>query len=156
MDGIGTKMMQREQLMIILNKMTNTLKDSDIKKWPGEFNYDLTYDTRKVYRLELVNKRCNMLVWHDTHDNKLGVQFKVGSNVITTFYSLPYILLRWSCPAWRAWKSLSSKVTKAHNDSINFKAKKEVEEQISTFNELYYFSFPEEIDNILLDDESED
>ena len=84
------------------------------------------------------------------------MQFKVGTNVITTYYSLPNILLRWTCPAWRAWNSLSSKVTKAHKDSIDFKAKKEVEEQISTFNELYYFSFPEEIDNILLDDESED
>jgi hypothetical protein len=156
MDSMGTRMMQRDQLMIILNKMTTTLKDLDIKKWPGEFNYDLAYNSLRVHRLELINKRCNMLVWHDRHDNKLGVQFKVGSNVITTYYSLPNILLRWTCPAWRTWNSLSNKVTKAHKDSIDFKAKKEVEEQISTFNELYYFSFPEEIDNILLDDESDD
>lgn len=149
-------MMQKEQLLIILNKMMSTLDDIDIKKWPCQFNYDLTHDLKRVYRLELVTKKCNMCIWHDLHANKLGIQFKVGNNVITSHYKLPNIFKRWLCPVWRTWKTISTRVTKAHRDSLDIKAKKEVEEQISTFNDLYYFSFPEEIDNILLDEDDSD
>jgi hypothetical protein len=154
---MGTRMMQREQLLIILNRMMSTLEDTDIKKWPGQFNYDLTHDIKRVHRLELITKKCSMCIWHDTSSNKLGIQFKVGSNVITSHYKLSGILTRWTCPVWRTWSTLSKRVTKAHKDNTDLKIKKEIEEQISTFNDLYYFSFPEEIDNILLDeDESDD
>jgi hypothetical protein len=148
-------MMQREQLLMVLGRMISSLEDTNIKKWPGQFNYDLTHHDKKIHRLELITKKCSMCIWCDTN-NKLGIQFKVGNNVINSHYKLPNVFTRWACPVWRTWNTLSKRVIKAHRQSLDIKAEKEVEEQISVFNDLYYFSFPEEIDNILLDEDDLD
>jgi hypothetical protein len=88
-------------------------------------------------------------MWTDWSVRKLCVKFKVNNGVIESYHPIPRWGFRWTSPVWRKWKSLSKLINKKHKRVEELKREKYSEEQIEAFNNFFYNSFPEEIDDIL-------
>lgn len=143
--------MNKQQIIVLLDKVIETLDSQDIDKWPANVHYEISFNEKKISQLDLQLKRCNVCLWED--NGGLGIVFKIGINSINNRYKRPNFINRYFCPVWRKWKNVKEKVVFIHKEHKERVAKKQLDEQVEVFNSLYYSQFPDEIDDILLDDD---
>jgi hypothetical protein len=141
--------MKKEQFLTLLNKIKSSVDDTPLSEWPGSVTCEMTQDMTTLTKLEFNTNKCHIIMWTDWSVRKLCVKFKVNSSVIESYYPVPRWGLRWTSPVWRSWKSLSRLINKKHKKVEELKREKSSEEQIEIFNNFFYNSFPEEIDDIL-------
>lgn len=140
--------MRKEQFLTLINKIKSSVNKTSLSEWPGNITCEMTPDWSVLSKIEYHTTRCSIFVWTDYSVRKLWVRFKVNNNIIENYYPLPHWGLKWTSPVWRNWKSLSKAITTKHKKVEKLKQEKQAEEQIETFNNLFYNSFPEEIDDI--------
>lgn len=141
--------MKKEQFITVLNKITASVNNMPISEWPGSLTCECNHSFSSMTKIELATPRCTITMWTDYAIKKLCVRFKVNNNMIESFYPVPHYGLRWTSKVWRKWASLSKTIINKHKASEKIKSSKQMEEQIEVFNNLFYNSFPEEIDDIL-------
>lgn len=140
--------MRKEQFLTLLNKIEDTVDQTALTEWPGNITCEMTTSMKSISKIELNTKRCNIFIWLSYASTHLCVKFKVGSNYIENSYKLPMYSLKWTSPVWRKWCRLAKVIAKKHNKAEKMKHEKKTEEQIEVFNNLFYNSFPEDIDDI--------
>lgn len=141
--------MKKEQFLTLLSKMRTSVDNMPLSEWPGSLIIENTHNFSTLLKVELVTSRCTITMWTDYGVKKLFVRFKVNKNIIESWYPVPPYGLRWTSKVWRKWSSLSETIIKKHKAVEKIKSSKQMEEQIEVFNNLFYNSFPEEIDDIL-------
>lgn len=141
--------MKKEQFLTLLNKIKNSVNETPLSTWPGNITGEMASNLDTLSKLEFNTNKCNIILWTDWSVRKLCIKFKVNNNSIESYYPIPRWGLRWTSPVWRSWRSVSKLIYKKHKKVEELKREKYSEEQIETFNNFFYNSFPEEIDDIL-------
>lgn len=142
--------MEKQQIVTLLDKIIETVDRQKVENWPSNINYEICFNEIKVGKIDLHIKRCHVCVWEMS--DGLGIVFKVGTNSINRAYDRSNFILTLFCPVWQRWRKLKKKVLAMHKLHRKYTAQKLVNEQVEVFNSLYYSQFPDEIDDILLDD----
>lgn len=145
--------MNKEQILALFDKIQEVLNSKTAENWPDGIFYELPYDEKRISKIQFPLKRCIITIWESTNHKGLSIQFSVKANFINGAFDAPNVFMRWFCPVWRKWKKIKHQVIELHRQNKQLMAQKELEEQIAVFNELYYTQFPDDIDDILLDDE---
>jgi hypothetical protein len=145
--------MKKEHILILLERVEEMLISSTPENWPNGINYEVRYDERIINKMQFTLKRCFITLWESSSGKGISLQFSVGSNCINSSYEAPNFFVRWLCPVWRTWKRIKWRLMYLHKQNKKIIAKKELDEQIAVFNNLYYTQFPDDIDDIFLDDE---
>ena len=140
--------MRKEQFLTLLKKIKSTVDDTPVYQWPGNITCEMTSNFSVLSKIEYITTRCSIFIWTDYSVRKLCVKFRVNNNVIENYYPLPRWGLKWTSPVWRKWIILSKAILSKHKKAEKLKREKFTEEQIEVFNNLFYNSFPEEIDDI--------
>ena len=141
--------MNKEHYLTLLNKIYNSIDKTLLSEWPGNFSCEMNQSMDTISKLDFNTNKCNIIMWTDWSVRKLCVKFKVNNGVIENYHPIPRWGLRWTSPVWRKWKNLSRLINKKHKKVEELKREKYSEEQIEEFNNFFYNSFPEEIDDIL-------
>lgn len=141
--------MEKEQFLAVLRKVHASVDSMSLSEWPGSLTGEYTTNFSSLLKVELTTPRCTIVMWTDYSVKKLCITFRVNNNIIQSHYPVPAYGLRWTSKVWRRWISLSKAIIKKHKAVEKMRSSKQMEEQIEVFNNLFYNSFPEEIDDIL-------
>jgi len=147
--------MNRDQILTLFERVIEVIGSKTPDNWPDGITYEISYDEKNLNKIQFPLKRCIITLWERSGGNSnksISIQFSVGSNYINVNYEAPNILMRWRCPVWRKWKKIKSNIMSLHKESKAISLKKELDEQMAVFNNLYYTQFPDDIDDIFFDD----
>jgi hypothetical protein len=140
--------MKKDQLLTLLSKIRNHIDHTNLTEWPAGMIYEMRDRGRTLHRIDFNTKRCNIYIRLDLFNDKIYVKFEVGNNFIESYHKLPMYGLKWTSLIWRQWRKLSIAIAEKDEKAEKVKQDKKNEEQIEMFNNLFYSSFPEEIDDI--------
>ena len=140
--------MKKDQLITLLEKIRSHIDNTNLIEWPAGMLYEMRDSSDVLYRIDFSTKRCTIYLRADLFSRRMHVKFEVGSNHIESFHKLPMYGFRWTSPIWRRWCKLSTLIAEKGEKAEKVKQDKKNEEQIEMFNNLFYSSFPEDIDDI--------
>jgi hypothetical protein len=140
--------MKKDQLITLLEKIRSHIDSTNLLEWPAGMLYEMRDSGDTLYRIDFSTKRCTIYVRADLFSRRMYVKFEVGNNSIESYHKLPMYGFRWTSPIWRRWCKLSTLIAEKGEKAEKVKQDKKNEEQIEIFNNLFYSSFPEDIDDI--------
>lgn len=140
--------MKKDQLITLLEKIRSHIDNTNLLEWPAGMLYEMRDSGDVLYRIDFSTKRCTIYVRADLFSRRMYVKFEVGNNSIESYHKLPMYGFRWMSPIWRRWRKLSTLIAEKGEKAEKVKQDKKNEEQIEMFNNLFYSSFPEDIDDI--------
>ena len=142
--------MKKDQLITLLEKIRGHIDNTNLLEWPAPAGilYEMRNNSSVLCRIDFSTKRCTIYIRVDLFSRKMYVKFEVGNNSIDSYHKLPVYGFMWTSQIWRLWCKLSKLIAKKGEKAEKVKQDKKNEEQIEMFNNLFYNSFPEDIDDI--------
>jgi hypothetical protein len=141
------------EILQLLSKCRGVVKQKSLDTWPDGIEC-CTFGQIEYFSISIKVNRCT--ISFRTSDKKIISTIRVGPQHLECEFPIRGILRRQFCPVWQQWRALFRDVNKKHKDYIERSLQQKMITQRELFNAMFYSEFPEDIEDILLEGESDD